>query len=55
MNTLYSIRMRSAEGGAHEHGGRHISGAERIVDEKTLKIIEHYIIVKELQILLIYV
>lgn len=28
---LYSVRMRSAEGGAHEIGGRHISGAERIV------------------------
>ena len=28
---LYSVRMRSAEGGAHEVGGRHISGAERIV------------------------
>ena len=29
----YSIRMRSAEGGPHEKGGNHISGAERIVDE----------------------
>jgi len=28
---MYSVRMRSAEGGAHEAGGRHISGAERIV------------------------
>lgn len=28
---LYSVRMRSAEGGAHETGGRHISGAERLV------------------------
>ena len=28
---LYSLRMRSAQGGAHEAGGRHISGAERIV------------------------
>lgn len=44
VNTLYSIRMRSAEGGAHEHGGRHISGAERIVDEKTLKIIAQQLI-----------
>lgn len=30
---LYSVRMRSAEGGAHEAGGRHISGAERIVSK----------------------
>jgi len=28
---LYSLRMRAAQGGAHEAGGRHISGAERIV------------------------
>lgn len=31
---LYSVRMRSAEGGAHEVGGRHISGAERIVSHE---------------------
>lgn len=31
---LYSVRMRSAEGGAHEDGGRHISGAERIVAQE---------------------
>lgn len=31
---LYSVRMRSAEGGAHEVGGRHISGAERIVSQE---------------------
>ena len=30
---MYSVRMRSAEGGAHEAGGRHISGAERIVPQ----------------------
>lgn len=30
---LYSIRMRAARGGPHERGGRHISGAERIVSE----------------------
>lgn len=30
---LYSVRMRSAQGGAHEVGGRHISGAERIVSK----------------------
>lgn len=34
---LYSIRMRGAEGGPHEEGGRHISGAERIVDEGDLQ------------------
>lgn len=28
---LYSVRMRAAQGGAHETGGRHISGAERLV------------------------
>ena len=28
---LYSVRMRAAQGGAHEQGGRHISGAERLV------------------------
>jgi 6-carboxyhexanoate--CoA ligase len=27
----YSVRMRAAEGGAHEHGGTHISGGERLV------------------------
>jgi 6-carboxyhexanoate--CoA ligase len=26
----YSLRMRAAEGGPHESGGRHISGAERL-------------------------
>lgn len=31
---MYSVRMRSAEGGAHEAGGRHISGAERIVPQE---------------------
>lgn len=36
---LAAVRMRSAEGGAHEAGGRHISGAERIVShEKVSKI-----------------
>lgn len=29
---LYSVKMRAAENGAHENGGRHISGAERLVD-----------------------
>ena len=30
---LYSIRMRASQGGPHEEGGRHISGAERILPE----------------------
>ena len=33
---LYSIRMRSAQGGAHEHGGHHISGAERLITTQDL-------------------
>ena len=31
MSVLYSVRMRAAQGGPHEKGGHHISGAERIV------------------------
>lgn len=34
---LYSIRMRAAEGGPHEQGGHHISGAERLVTKEELK------------------
>ncbi len=34
---LYSVKMRSAQGGSHEMGGRHISGAERIVREEVVK------------------
>lgn len=33
---LYSVRMRAAQGEAHEKGGRHISGAERIVSHELL-------------------
>lgn len=33
---LYSVKMRAAKGGAHECGGRHISGAERIVAEEKI-------------------
>ncbi|SUP43256.1 6-carboxyhexanoate--CoA ligase [Veillonella criceti] len=33
----YSIRMRAAQGGAHEKGGHHISGAERIVTKDQLE------------------
>ncbi|MEG6584501.1 6-carboxyhexanoate--CoA ligase [Dendrosporobacter sp. 1207_IL3150] len=31
---LYSVRMRAAQGAAHEAGGRHISGAERLVPKE---------------------
>lgn len=34
---LYSIKMRSAQGGSHESGGRHISGAERILSEEKIE------------------
>ena len=34
MAELYSVRMRAAQGGPHEKGGHHISGAERIVKLK---------------------
>ena len=30
---LYSVKMHSSQGGVHGVGGRHISGAERIVPE----------------------
>ncbi|MBU2703071.1 6-carboxyhexanoate--CoA ligase [Sporomusaceae bacterium BoRhaA] len=34
---LYSVKMRSAQGGAHEQGGRHISGAERMVPTESIE------------------
>jgi len=34
---LFSVKMRAAQGGAHEKGGRHISGAERILGENVLE------------------
>ena len=34
---LYSVRMRAAQGGDHASGGRHISGAERLVSEADLE------------------
>ena len=34
---LYSVRMRAAQGGAHEQGGKHISGAERLVARELLR------------------
>lgn len=33
----FSVKMRSAIGGPHENGGRHISGAERILDENDVE------------------
>jgi 6-carboxyhexanoate--CoA ligase len=36
LNDLYSVRMRAAEGGAHEQGGRHISGGERLGQKENL-------------------
>lgn len=34
---LYSVKMRSSLGGVHGQGGRHISGAERIVTEEDME------------------
>lgn len=34
---LYSLKMRSAQGGPHERGGRHISGEERMVAEEEIE------------------
>lgn len=34
---MYSIRMRAAEGGPHEHGGFHISGGETLVPKDLLE------------------
>jgi len=33
---LCSVRMRAAQGGSHEKGGKHISGAERLVSKEQL-------------------
>lgn len=49
MMGLYSIRMRGAEGGPHEEGGRHISGAERIVEEHDLESVAASLIHRALQ------
>ena len=49
MMGLYSIRMRGAEGGPHEEGGRHISGAERIVEESDLESVAASLIHRALQ------
>lgn len=34
---LYNVKMRSSLGGPHEKGGRHISGAERVVQAQAVK------------------
>ena len=36
-NMLYNIKMRSSKGGPHEKGGKHISGAERILREDEIE------------------
>lgn len=36
---LCSVRMRAAQGGAHEKGGKHISGAERLVSKEQLPVV----------------
>ena len=33
----YSVRMRSAQGGPHERGGKHISGAEKLTTEAEME------------------
>ncbi|WP_091579973.1 6-carboxyhexanoate--CoA ligase [Alteribacillus bidgolensis] len=37
MEKLYSVRMRAAVGGAHEKGGKHISGGENLAYETELQ------------------
>ena len=37
LHECYSIRMRAAEGGAHELGGKHISGGERLGNKSQLE------------------
>ena len=53
MDELYSVRMRAAQGGPHENGGHHISGAERIVTLNQVGSNERCIIVRGQLILLI--
>lgn len=43
---LYSLRMRAAEGGAHEEGGKHISGGEKIARLQDLQKEALYLIEK---------
>ena len=42
----YSIRMRAAEGGAHELGGKHISGGERLGNKSQLETITAELLAK---------
>lgn len=35
--SLFNIRMRAAQGGAHELGGKHISGGERITKQEDIQ------------------
>lgn len=37
MKNWYSVRMRSSQGGPHEEGGMHISGAERLIAEEHIE------------------
>ena len=46
---LYSVRMRSAKGGAHEMGGRHISGAERLVEKERIQQIAGEMVARALE------
>ena len=46
---LYSVKMRSAKGGAHELGGKHISGAERIVSQEAIEKSVHAMIERAFQ------
>ncbi|MEW9668389.1 6-carboxyhexanoate--CoA ligase [Ammoniphilus sp. 3BR4] len=47
-NPLYSIRMRAAEGGPHEGGGRHISGGERLARESEVQILTAELLAKSM-------
>ncbi|CUH96819.1 6-carboxyhexanoate-CoA ligase [Propionispora sp. 2/2-37] len=45
---LFSVRMRAAQGGAHEVGGKHISGAERLVKKECLSTLAAYMLERAL-------
>ncbi|RXT06992.1 6-carboxyhexanoate--CoA ligase [Ammoniphilus sp. CFH 90114] len=47
-NPLYSIRMRAAEGGPHEQGGRHISGGERLARESEVQLLVAELLTKSM-------
>ncbi|HAT98422.1 MAG TPA: 6-carboxyhexanoate--CoA ligase [Acidaminococcaceae bacterium] len=44
--SLFSLKMRAAQGGPHEKGGRHISGEERIVGEKDVECVIHEMLLR---------